>query len=40
MGNRSQYRPETVQIALVAISLIVAGAGIAGFSLYRKRKAV
>lgn len=36
------YRPEAVQAALVAIPLIAAGAGIAGFSLYmrRRRKAV
>jgi len=34
------YRPEAVQAALVAIPLIAAGAGIVGFSLYRKRKAV
>jgi hypothetical protein len=34
------YRPEAVQAALVAIPLIAAGAGIVGFSLYRKRKDV
>jgi hypothetical protein len=34
------YRPEAVQAALVAIPLIAAGAGIVGFSMYRKRKAV
>jgi hypothetical protein len=34
------YRPEVFQAALVAIPLIAAGAGIVGFSLYRKKKHV
>lgn len=34
------YRQEAVHAALVAISLIAAGAGLAGFSLYRRRKTV
>jgi hypothetical protein len=34
------YRPEVFQAALVAIPLIAAGAGIVGFSLYRKRRDV
>jgi hypothetical protein len=34
------YRPEAVQAALIAIPLIAAGAGLVGFSLYRKRRAV
>lgn len=34
------YRPDAVQALLVAGSLIVAGAGIIGFSRYRKSKTV
>lgn len=32
------YRQEAVQTALIAIPLIVAGSGIVGFTLYRKRR--
>jgi hypothetical protein len=34
------YRPEAIQAGLVAIPVIAAGAGLVGFSLYRKRKVV
>ncbi len=34
------YRQEAVQTILIAIPLMVAGAGLTGFSLYRKRRAV
>ena len=34
------YRSEAVQVALIAIPLMAAGAGITGFSLYRKRRPV
>jgi hypothetical protein len=34
------YRPEAMQAVLIAVPLIAAGAGIVGFSLYRKRRAV
>lgn len=34
------YGQEAVQTILIAIPLIVAGAGVAGFSLYKKRRAV
>lgn len=34
------YRQEVLQAALIAIPLIAAGAGLVGFSLYRRRKAV
>ena len=34
------YRQEAVHAALIAIPLTVAGAGLVGFSLYRRRKAV
>jgi hypothetical protein len=34
------YRSEAVQAALIAIPLIAAGAGLVGFSLYRKRRSV
>lgn len=34
------YRQETVQTVLIAIPLIAAGAGIIGFSMYRRRRAV
>ena len=34
------YRQEAAYAIIIAIPLIVAGAGIAGFSLYRRRKAV
>lgn len=34
------YRQEAVQAVLIAIPLIAAGAGLTGFSLYRKKRAV
>jgi hypothetical protein len=36
----SVYRQETLQTVYVAIPLVVAGSGLIGFSVYRKRRAV
>jgi hypothetical protein len=36
----SVYRQETLEVVYVAVSLVAAGAALAGFSVYRKRRAV